>query len=160
MDRSSSSLEQHAGKSQVIAIWSLSGEKVSCSASAPQMKLQIAVWGLLAYNPKLQTDSIISVHAKMQLCFYFNICTVLFVFSRESWDFVKLQARLARPPGLKNSKTHSLSYLKCHLTSCAYGQAWNQGSVQAGQKQGQRPALLLLEPKQDFIHFNFPRVTN
>ena len=83
-----------------------------------------------------------------------------FFFSCESWDFVKLQARLARPPGLKNSKTHSLSYLKCHLTSCAYGQAWNQGSVQAGQKQGQRPALLLLEPKQDFIHFNFPRVTN
>ena len=127
----------------------------------PQMKLHIAVWGVLAYNPKLQTDMhIISVHAKMQFCFYFNMCTVLFVFSHESWDFVKLQGRLARPPGLKNSKTHSLSYLKCHLTSCAYGQAWNQGSVQAGQKQGQRPALLLLKPKQDFIHFNFPRVTN
>ena len=69
----------------------------------------------------------------------------LFFFG--SWDFVKLQARLARPPGLKNSKTHSLSYLKRHLTSCVYGQAWNQGSVQAGQKQGQRPALLLLKPE-------------
>ena len=57
---------------------------------------------------------------------------------------------------LKNSKIQSLSYLKCCLTSCAYGQACNLGSVQAGQKQGQGPAFLLLKPEQDFIHFNFP----
>ena len=57
--------------------------------------------------------------------------------------------------GLKNSKTHSLSYLKCHLTSCACGQAQNPGSVHAGQKQDQRPALLLLKPEQDFLHSNF-----
>ena len=56
--------------------------------------------------------------------------------------------------GLKNSKTNSLSYLKCHLTCCACGQAQNPGSVQAGQ----RPALLLLKPEQDFFHFNFPNI--
>ena len=53
--------------------------------------------------------------------------------------------------GLKNSKTHSLSYLKCHLTSCAFGQAQNLGSVHAGQKQDQRPALLLLKPSSILI---------
>ena len=57
---------------------------------------------------------------------------------------------------LKNSKVQSLSYLKCCLTSCAYGQAWNPGSVQASQKQGQGPAFLLLKPEQDFFCFNFP----
>ena len=57
--------------------------------------------------------------------------------------------------GLKNSKTHSLSYLKCYLTSCACGQAQNPGSVHAGQKQDQRPAPLLLKPEPDFLHFNF-----
>ena len=38
------------------------------------------------------------------------------------------------PQGLENSKTCSLSYLKCCLTCCACRQAWNPSSVQAGEK--------------------------
>ena len=33
----------------------------------PPVRLQIAVSGVLAYNPRLQTDIINSLHAKMQL---------------------------------------------------------------------------------------------
>ena len=33
----------------------------------PPMRLQIAISGVLAYNPRLQTDIIISLRAKMQL---------------------------------------------------------------------------------------------
>ena len=41
---------------------------------------------------------------------------------------------VARPSGLKNSKTHCLSHLR-GLSCCACGQARNPGSVQADQKQ-------------------------
>ena len=77
-----------------------------------------------------------------------SMCRVMFCVLLEESVFYDLL-------GLKNSKTHSLSYLKCHLTSCACGQAQNLGSVHASQKQDQRPALLLLKPEQDFLHFNF-----
>ena len=83
---------------------------------------------VLAYNPKLQTD-IISVRAKMQLWFYLNILQGCLFLCCESYDFAKPGVQLARPPGLKNSKTHSLSYLKCRLTYYACGQAWNLDNV-------------------------------
>ena len=59
---------------------------------------------------------------------------------------------------LKNSKVLSRKRLSdwTKLTSCAYGQSWNPSSVQAGQKQGQGPAFLLLKPEQDSLCFNFP----
>ena len=60
---------------------------------------------------------------------------------------------------LRDFKTHSLSCLKCHLTYCACRQAGNVGSVLAGQKEGQGPALLLLKPEQCFLHCNFPKGT-
>ena len=40
---------------------------------------QIAFSGAPAYNPRLQTDIIISLHTKMQFLFYFNLFTVLFI---------------------------------------------------------------------------------
>ena len=83
----------------------------------------------------------------LQCCLFYLVSHRISLNSRHGWPDLQ---------GLKNSKTHSLSYLKCHLTSCACGQAWNLGSVQADQKQDQKTALLLLKPEQDFLHFNFP----
>lgn len=55
--------------------------------------------GAPAYNLRLQTDIVISLDAKMQLWLYFNIFTMLFVLSDESWDFTKFWVQLARPLG-------------------------------------------------------------
>ena len=57
--------------------------------------------GAPAYNRRLQTDIVISLDAKMQLWLYFNIFTMLFVLSYESWDFTKLWVQLARPLGVQ-----------------------------------------------------------
>ena len=57
--------------------------------------------------------------------------------------------------GLRESKTYSLSYLKCHLTCFPCRQAQNLCSIQGDQ----RPALLLLMSAQDFFHFNFPKIS-
>ena len=64
----------------------------------------------------------------LQCCLFYFVSHRISLNSRHGWPDLQ---------GLKNSKTHSLSYLKCHLTSCACGQAWNLGSVQADQKQNQ-----------------------
>ena len=61
----------------------------------------------------------------LQCCLFYFVSHRISLNSRHGWPDLQ---------GLKNSKTHSLSYLKCHLTSCACGQAWNQGSVQESQK--------------------------
>ena len=58
--------------------------------------------------------------------------------------------------GLKNSKTHSLSYLEYCQTCCVCRQAWNFRLCPGRSEADQRPALLLLKPKQDFLHFIFP----
>ena len=47
------------------------------STSTPWMRLQIAVVG--TYNLRLQTDIVISLKAKLLLCFYFNLVIMLFV---------------------------------------------------------------------------------
>ena len=52
----------------MAAIWSPSWERVLGSVSIP---LQISALRAPAYNPRLQTDIIIRLHAKMQLCFSF-----------------------------------------------------------------------------------------
>ena len=57
--------------------------------------------------------------------------------------------------GLRESKTYSLSYLKCRLTCFPCRQAQNLCSIQGDQ----RPALLLLMSAQDFPHFNFPKIS-
>ena len=53
------------------------------------MRLQIAVLGVPTYSPRPQTDIIITVHAKMQLWFYFNLVTMLFVSPCESQDCIR-----------------------------------------------------------------------
>ena len=57
--------------------------------------------------------------------------------------------------GLRESKTYSLSYLKCRLTCFPCRQAQNLCSIQGDQ----RPTLLLLMSAQDFPHFNFPKIS-
>ena len=78
-----------AGKSQMMAIWSPSWERVLSSASIPRVRLHIAVLGAPAYNPRPQTDIIISLRAKRQLWFnfYSGVCFTLWV------------RRLLRPQG-------------------------------------------------------------
>ena len=79
---------------------------------------------------------------------------MLFALLCKSWSVVKPLEWLARPaPGSQQSQDPSLifSVVPC----CLYSQqALSQGSIQAGQKQGQRPALLSLSLKseQDYLH--------
>ena len=101
--------------------------------------LQMAVRGAPAYNPRLQTDTIIiSFCAKIQLCFNFykllQCCSSLFhlVSHKTSQNL----GGWPGPQGLKrDSKTHSLSYLKCCLACCACRQARNPSRVQVSQEQ-------------------------
>ena len=55
---------------------------------------------------------------------------------------------LARPPGAQELS-------KVLMTSCVCGQAWNPGSVQTVQQQGQR-STVFLKSELDCLHFNFP----
>ena len=71
----------------------------------------------------------------LQCCLFYLVSHRISLNPRHDWPNLH---------GFKNSKSYFLSHLKCCLTSCACGQAWNPDSVQGGQKQGQRPALLLL----------------
>ena len=57
---------------------------------------------------------------------------MLFVLSYESKDLVRPKVVEQTYRGLKNSNTHSLSYLNWHVTYCTYRQAQNPGSIQAG----------------------------
>ena len=78
-----------SGKSRMIAIWSPNWERVPSSASTPRVRLHIALLGAPAYNPRPQTDIIISLCAKRQLWFnfYSGVCFTLWV------------TRLLRPRG-------------------------------------------------------------
>lgn len=60
-----------AGKSLINS--NLESQLEKGGASTPWERLQTAVSGVLPYNPRLQTDSIIHLGGKMQLWFYFNL---------------------------------------------------------------------------------------
>ena len=145
------------GSPSLTAIWSLSWERVLGSGSTPWVRPQAVVSGAPAYNPRSQTDIIISLCAKMHLWFNFNFYNAVYF----TWWVIRL-LRCGQKEGssgqvlrdLRDSKTHSFSYLKCHLTCCARRQARNLGSVQVGQ----RPAPLLVKP--EVLHFNFPNGYN
>ena len=94
----------------------------------------------------------------LQCCLFYLVSHRISLNPRHDWPNLH---------GFKNSKSYFLSQLKCCLTSCACGQAWNPDSVQGGQKQGQRPASCLCfslhfltgtsgPTLQDFLYFNFP----
>ena len=66
---------------------------------------------------------------------------------------------LARPSGLKNSKIQPLSLSKvCPSLLCLQAGAESRQHPDRSEA-GQWPALLLLKPEQDFLHFNFPNTT-
>ena len=50
----------------------------------PQVRLQIVLLGVPAYNPRPQTDVIITLCPQMQLWFDFYLFTMLFVSPCES----------------------------------------------------------------------------
>ena len=126
-----SRLEQ-AGSPLLTAIWSPYRERVLGCKSTPRVRPHIAVSGALAYNPRLQTGIINSLHIEMQFCFYFPLFTML--FHLVSHRILLDPEGLARPPGAQEFQD-PLLYLKCCLTCCACRQAWNLGSVQADRKQ-------------------------
>ena len=123
--------------------------------SGLDFKLQF--WGFLLIIPGL---TVIASFVCMQKCSsgltYLTLlqCCLFHLMShRISLD----PGGLARPSGVQEFQDplfFLFSWLTHHLTSCACRQAQNPGSVQAGQ----RPALLLLKPEQDFLHFNFPNI--
>lgn len=65
----------------LAAIWSPNWERVSGGACTPQVRLQIAVLRVPAYNPSPQIDIVISLCAKMKLWFNFynGVCFTLSV---------------------------------------------------------------------------------
>ena len=66
---------------------------------------------------------------------------------------------LARPSGLKNSEIQPLSLSKVWPNLLCL-QAGAESRQHPGRSEaGQWPALLLLKPEQDFLHFNFPNTT-
>ena len=69
------------------------------SVSTPWVRLQIAISGAPAYHPRLQTDIITGLCAKMQLWFYLNFlqCCLFLVSHRISLD----PRGLTRPPGIQ-----------------------------------------------------------
>ena len=57
----------------LTAMWGPNGGRTPGDSSAPCVRLQIEVLGATIYNPRLQTDIIVSLYAKMQLWFYINL---------------------------------------------------------------------------------------
>ena len=116
-----------AGESWMRAVWSPSWAKVPGSGQTAGETLNCSFEGS-HYNSDSQTDTIISLHTKKQL-FYNAVCFILWV-TRHLRDGAGKRG-LARQSGAQeNSKTYSLSYLKCFQTCCACRQAWIPGSVQ------------------------------
>ena len=89
-------------------------------------RLSLSLWLFsFIYNPRPQTDIIISLHTKIQLWFFFNfynaVCFTLWVIRllRPWWGG---ESRAGQALGdLRDSKTHSLSYLQRHLTCWSAG---------------------------------------
>ena len=134
----------------MIAIWSPNWERVLSSASTPWVRLHIALLGAPAYNPRPQTDIIISLCAKRQLWFnfYSGVCFTL-------WVTRLLRPRgAARPLGAYEIRDPLPFYLKCHLTDCAC--CLEPGQCPCRSEAGQRSTLLFPKPAQDFLYFNFP----
>ena len=68
--------------------------------------------------------------------------------------FLKPQAWLARPPGAQEVPFSFLPKVLLDLLCLWVGTESEQ--CPGRSEAGQRPALLLLKPEQDFLHFNFP----
>ena len=146
------------GKSRMTAIWNPNWERLSSNVSTPWVRLQLGLWGVPAYNPQPQTDITISLHTKMLLWFYWNFFTMLSVSPCESWDFIRPQgtgqtsrsSRIPRP-------TLFLIFLTQVLPDLLYLQAdMKSGQCLGWSEAGQKSALLLLKPEQDFLPYNFP----
>ena len=55
----------------------LVGKRILGRVFTLQVRVQIAVFAVLTYNPRLQTDIIIGLHSEMQLWFFFNFYNAL-----------------------------------------------------------------------------------
>ena len=143
------------GSPSLTAIWSPIWEEVPGSASTPRLRLQIAVWGSPAYNPRLPTDVSIGLHAKMQWWFFFNFYNVV-CFT--SW--VTRFSETPERPGLQGLKEIQDPFALWSKVPLGFlvtiGVFASRHVVQAGSEVSLRPALLLLKPEQDYFRFNFP----
>ena len=144
------------GSPSLTAIWSPSWEEVPGSASTLRVRLQIAVWGAPAYNPRLPTDVSIGLPAKMKWWFFLNFYNVV-CFT--SWVTRFSETPGSRPglQGLKEIQDPFPLWSKVPLGFLVtIGVFASRHVVQAGSEVSLRPALLLLKPEQDYFHFNFP----
>ena len=112
-------------------------------------------FGVPAHNPRMQTDIVISLGANGSSGFILIFITTLFALS---WNCKPL-AWLARPPlGAHHFEepaplSHPQRPWLPGNNRRTQEQAGSQGSIQAGQKQGQRPDLfLVLKLEQDYLH--------
>ena len=106
------------------------------------VSLQNCSLGAPTYNPRPQTDTIIClpVNCSTGLCSSFLQCC-LFCFANLG-TLVNPQPWLARPPPRAPQLQVLPPVLSVVLLVPHSQQAWSQGSIQRGQKQGQRPPLL------------------
>ena len=102
--------------------------------STPRVRLYRLQFGVPTYNPRMQTDIIISLWANHSSGFML----MLFVLSCKMWYVVKPGAWLVRPPpGAQQSQDSSPSYLVV-LSQ----QTVRALPVSEVSRQAQRPALL------------------
>ena len=121
----------------------------------PPVRLQIAVSGAPAHNPRPQADIIISLCAKMRVWFYFNLSTTwkdlfhLMSFIKPSGDGAGVAQTIR---GSRISRwTPFLIWSAAWLAVLASRRGIQAVSTQV--RAGQRAALLLLKPEQDFPLF-------
>ena len=143
-------------------IWSHSWERVPGSVSPPWVRLQRLQFGVLAnngvpYNPRMQTDMVISLWANCSSGFML----ILFVLLCKTWNAAKPEAWLARPPPCSQQSQDCSPILPMVLQVSHSQQAVTPSHFQSVQYPGRLDArseacsALPLKPKQDYS-FNFP----
>ena len=132
MGQAKSRLRQWAGKSFVKS--NLESQLAKCPGQYfhPMTQTSNCSFGALAYNPKPQSDIIINSCAKMQLWFYINHFTMMFVSSYKLQGLVRPWG-LARPLGAQEFQD-TLLFLSKVLPDLLCLHTRSLGSVKAGPK--------------------------
>ena len=138
-------------------IWSPHWERVPGSVSYPSVRPQRFQFGVTRYNPKTQTDIVISLWANCTSDFML----MLLVLSCKTWKVLKAGACWPdHLPGLNNLKIPSPSHLRC-CKSCTHSrQSFTLRSVSRQVRSKVRGLLcFVLEALTSLSNFsNIPSV--
>ena len=80
----------------MTVVWSPNWKRIQGVVSTPEVRLQIAVWGIPNYNPRLQTCHHQFAQKNADITF-----TMLFVSPCELCDFLEPKGLIPGPQGLK-----------------------------------------------------------